>query len=228
MRSSRGPESRPRYRFTSASEHRHRPEGWPYQPHLQGFMAATSMNRLGKTSVPDTREIWTFPSSMGCRSTSRVSFWNSGSSSRKRTPLWAREISPGRGGEPPPERPITEMVWWGERKGRRVRRGSSLVVRPRTEWIWVHSKASRSVRSGRMEGSLRASMDLPDPGGPIMAMLWPPAAAISRARFTGSWPFTSAKSGPDAPPGTGTQGSAGGMGTSPRRWAASWATFSTG
>ena len=25
----------------------HRPEGWPYQPHLHGFMAHTSMNRLG-------------------------------------------------------------------------------------------------------------------------------------------------------------------------------------
>ena len=38
---------RERYFFTSCSVHRHRPEGWPYQPHLQGFMAHTSMNRLG-------------------------------------------------------------------------------------------------------------------------------------------------------------------------------------
>ena len=40
--------------------------------------------------VPDTREIWTCPSSRGWRSTSRVAFWNSGSSSRKRTPWCAR------------------------------------------------------------------------------------------------------------------------------------------
>ena len=47
MRSSRGPDRRERYFCTSASEHRHRPEGWPYQPHRQGFMAHTSINRLG-------------------------------------------------------------------------------------------------------------------------------------------------------------------------------------
>src|SRR5207248_246388 len=39
-----------------------------------------------------------------------------------------------------------------------------------------------------------ANMDLPVPGGPMSRTLWPPAAAISNARFTDSWPLTSAKS----------------------------------
>ena len=43
---------------------------------------------------------------------------NSGSSSKNSTPLCAREISPGRGIDPPPESPGPEMVWCGERKGR--------------------------------------------------------------------------------------------------------------
>ena len=47
MRSRRGPETRPRYCLRDASEQVQRPEGWPYQPHLQGFMAQTSMKRLG-------------------------------------------------------------------------------------------------------------------------------------------------------------------------------------
>ena len=56
--------------------------------------------------------------SSGWRRTSRTLRGNSGSSSRKSRPLWARETSPGRGIMPPPMRPASEMVWWGERKGR--------------------------------------------------------------------------------------------------------------
>ena len=37
-------------------------------------------------------------------------------------------------------------------------------------------------------------MDFPVPGGPMSSALCPPAAAISSARFTFSWPLTSAKS----------------------------------
>ena len=74
-------------------------------------MAHTSMNRAGNTSLPAEREIWTCPSSNGWRRASSTSLWNSGSSSRKSTPLWAREISPGRGsGVPPPDMPVAEMV----------------------------------------------------------------------------------------------------------------------
>ena len=64
------------------------------------------------------REIVTVPSSSGWRRTSSVRRLNSGSSSRKSTPLWARLISPGDGIEPPPTRPASLIVWCGERNGR--------------------------------------------------------------------------------------------------------------
>ena len=35
-----------------------------------------------------------------------------------------------------------------------------------------------------IDGSLLASIVFPEPGGPIISMLWYPAAAISIARFT--------------------------------------------
>lgn len=41
------------------------PDGWPYHPHLQGFIAHTSMKFAGKVSVPATRETVTSPSSRG-------------------------------------------------------------------------------------------------------------------------------------------------------------------
>ena len=74
-----------------------------------------------------------------------------------------------------------------------------------------------------------ASMDLPEPGGPDMST-WcpPPAAAISRARFTGSCPFTSAKSRQRRAVSPGCHRGAGSMGISPDRWAHSWRTSSTG
>ena len=45
-----------------------------------------------------------------------------------------------------------------------------------------------------MPGSRAASIDLPEPGGPIISKLWPPAAAISNARLALSWPLTSLRS----------------------------------
>ena len=41
-----------------------------------------------------------------------------------------------------------------------------------------------------------ASMVLPEPGGPIIRMLWPPAEATSSARLAVCWPRTSLKSMP--------------------------------
>ena len=41
----------------------------------------------------------------------------------------------------------------------------------------------------------RASMVLPDPGGPCMSRWWPPAAATSSARLAIGWPLISARSG---------------------------------
>ena len=77
------------------------------------------MKRAGKVMEVAAREMVTTPSSRGWRSTSRVERLNSGSSSRKRTPWWARLTSPGRGVVPPPMSPASEMVWCGARKGRR-------------------------------------------------------------------------------------------------------------
>ncbi len=97
IRSSRGPEMRLTYFSTMASVQAHRPEGWPRQPQRQGFIAATSIKRLGRRRAPAARVMVTSPSSMGWRRTSRASLENSGSSSKNSTPLWAREISPGLG-----------------------------------------------------------------------------------------------------------------------------------
>ncbi len=191
-------------------------------------MAHTSMNRLGRWTDPAARVMVTSPSSMGWRRASRASRENSGSSSRKRTPLWAREISPGRGMAPPPARATAETVWWGLRKGRRERRGCFGSVIPATDQTSVASKASRLVMSGRMEGRRRASMDFPAPGEPMSRMLCPPAAAISSARFTFSWPMTSEKSGPGSAPSAGAQDGAGARGFSPRRWATRSAAWATG
>ncbi|RJX18442.1 MAG: recombinase family protein [Desulforudis sp.] len=99
----------------------------------QGFIAATSMKRAGKRRLVAAREMVTTPSSRGWRITSRTFLRNSGSSSRKSTPLWARDTSPGLGMWPPPIRPASEMVWCGERKGRITRRGVSLGSMPAVE-----------------------------------------------------------------------------------------------
>ena len=66
--------------------------------------------QLAAEKLAAAREIWTFPSSRGWRRHSSTSLWNSGSSSRKSTPLWAREISPGRMRGPPPASAAEEAV----------------------------------------------------------------------------------------------------------------------
>jgi len=68
------------------------------------------MNLDGNVSAIAAREIVTWPSSRGCRITSSTCLLNSGSSSRKRTPLWERLTSPGLGGLPPPMSPASDMV----------------------------------------------------------------------------------------------------------------------
>lgn len=68
----------------------------------QGFIAATSWKRAGNSAWRAAREMEMRPDSSGSRSVSRTLRPNSGSSSRKSTPLCAREISPGRGSLPPP------------------------------------------------------------------------------------------------------------------------------
>ena len=81
----------------------------------QGFMAATSWKRAGKSAWRAAREMVMWPASRGSRSTSRALRSNSGSSSRKRTPWLAWLTSPGRGGLPPPTRATPEAEWWGAR-----------------------------------------------------------------------------------------------------------------
>ena len=58
------------------------------------------------------------------------------------------------------------------------------------------SSASSTVIAGNKPANRSASIDLPEPGGPAMSTLWPPAAAISSARLAAAWPLTSAMSGP--------------------------------
>jgi hypothetical protein len=52
------------------------------------------------------------PSSSGWRKTSRTWRRNSGNSSKKSTPLWASDTSPGMGTWPPPISPASERLWW--------------------------------------------------------------------------------------------------------------------
>ncbi len=56
-------------------------------------------------------------SSSGCRRPSSTSRRNSVSSSRKSTPLWASDTSPGWGLVPPPINAADEVVWCGALKG---------------------------------------------------------------------------------------------------------------
>ncbi len=55
----------------------------------------------------------------------------------------------------------------------------------------VVCKISSRLISGRIEVRRLASIVFPEPGGPIIRMLCPPAAAISRARLTCICPLTS-------------------------------------
>ena len=77
----------------------------------QGFAAATSMNRAGNVTFPSARVMQTRPASKGWRRLCSTAGLNSGSSSRNRTPLWASDISPGRGGLPPPTSPARLAEW---------------------------------------------------------------------------------------------------------------------
>ena len=66
---------------------------------------------------------------------------------------------------------------------------------PAIECRRVTSIASAGVIGGRIDGSRRASIVLPVPGGPWRKRLWPPAAATSSAGTSALWPRTSARSG---------------------------------
>ena len=61
------------------------------------------------------------------------------------------------------------------------------------------TRASASVSGGSSPGIVRASIVLPEPGGPVSSNPWPPARAISSARRPTAWPRTSARSGASGP-----------------------------
>ena len=82
----------------------------PSWPHGHGFIAATSWNAAGKSACRAARDTTMRPVSSGSRSASSAARGNSASSSRKRTPRWASDASPGRGGEPPPTSAAADAV----------------------------------------------------------------------------------------------------------------------
>jgi len=59
------------------------------------------------------------------------------------------------------------MVWCGDLNGRMVTNASAIDSLPATECIFVVSNDSCKLNGGNMDGSLRASIVLPAPGGPI-------------------------------------------------------------
>ncbi len=65
-------------------------------PARAGIHCSDQHERAGKVTASWALEMVTLPSSSGWRSTSRTFFRNSGSSSKKSTPLCAKETSPGR------------------------------------------------------------------------------------------------------------------------------------
>ena len=75
----------------------------------QEFIAATSWVLAGKRTLPAARRITMSPFSSGSRSASSEPRSNCENSSRNSTPWCASEISPGRGGLPPPTSPAREI-----------------------------------------------------------------------------------------------------------------------
>lgn len=199
-------------------------------PH--GFIAAISAKRAGKVKRARARTTLTIPSSSGWRSASSVSRRNSGSSSKNRTPLCARLASPGRAEGPPPIMPTVEVPVCGLRNGRSSispAGGSSAA----SDQILVTSIASARASRGSRPGRRRASIVLPEPGGPRSSRLWPPAAAISSALFAPDWPRTSARSAflLAAEKKVISRGEAGVSGPLPSAWSIAsmrWATPNTG
>lgn len=141
-------------------------------------MDATRVKLVGNSTLHFTREIVIFRSSRGWRNTSSTFRLNSGSSSRNKTPLCARLISPGCGKLPPPVMAVVEIVWCGSRNGRLEISPLPCPSFPATECILVVSRLSPNDSGGRMEGRRFASMDFPLPGAPTNRMLCPPAALL--------------------------------------------------
>ena len=89
------------------------------------------------------------------------------------------------------------MVWNRRKKefNEKINSGSVFEISEVFRDLRAHGRLDLAISGGSMEGSLLASMVFPAPGGPIITTLWPPAAAISRARLARCWAFTSFMSG---------------------------------
>jgi hypothetical protein len=148
-------------------------------------MAATRVKRAGKQTLFAARDTVTDPSSNGCRRTSNTWRSNSGSSSKNRPRCGPETLRPG--GERPAadQRHVGNGVV-GASKGRSPMGAAG--PRPATEWIFRVSNDSSKPMGGKRPGKRRANMVLPEPGGPIINMLWAPAAATSSARLANIWP----------------------------------------
>ena len=144
--------------------------------------------------MPAAREIVSFPSSIGWRRLSSI-VPNSGSSSRNSTPLCASDTSPGLGFGPPPASPTRLIVWCGALNGLLKNLFSENCVSPAAEYMPRISRNSSRVGRGIIDGMRFAIMLFPEPGGPTISRLCPPATATSTALRTWCCPFTSAKSG---------------------------------
>ena len=77
-------------------------------------MADIKIKSDGYFKLAWARDIFISRFSRGSLSASMVFLLNSGNSSKNKTPLWAREISPGLGMECPPPISATSLAeWWG-------------------------------------------------------------------------------------------------------------------
>ena len=155
-------------------------------------MAAMSWNCAGNSARCVARAMVMVPVSSGSRSASSAMRLNSGNSSRNKTPWCASDISPGRGGFPPPTNATALAEWCGLQVGRMPH--CAMSKRPAKERTAALSRAWSSSIGGSKPAKRCANMDLPEPGGPLISTECPPAAAISSARLAADCPFTSAKS----------------------------------
>ena len=169
MRSNSAPLMRLRYLCTLAAEQWHCLRACPRYPQGQGFIAPTTVHAAGNVELPVRLDITTCLSSSGCLRASRASRENSGSSSRNKTPRWARLTSPGRSPAPPPTSATREAVWWGALNGRVFGRPVPPSLKPAALQTLATSRASSRVSGGKMLASLRASIVFPDPGAPTMS-----------------------------------------------------------
>ncbi len=189
-----GPERRDRYRSIASGEHIQGFSGSPINQHGHGFIAPTSENRAGYLHDWLTRLMVISPSSIGCLSVSRSDLLNSRNSSRKRTHLWARDISPGFESRHHPMTDASLAVWWMMRNGRSSTSGKFFVKSHATEYIFESSIFSSRFISGSMPASAFPSIVFPDPGGHCMRILCPPAADMRSALFACSCPIICEKS----------------------------------